>query len=285
MKSLISQKTNEQAHPICIGFDPDISDLHPFLARQHQGTSIATYLGKWYETVADSCGDRAHSIKFQSAFFEQFGAIGFSVLKDMIADAKRRGLFVILDAKRGDISSTMNAYGKTAFDHFGADALTILPWMGTDSLKALIPWMKQGKGIYIVWLSSNASGRHLQITKTADGGSIASKLFQEFYRLAASEGVTAQTGWVLGATDLSTDLINDLVGSPHTFLCPGIGMQGASFDRRAHDLCTKHPSTLFPVSRGILKPDSSDALQTWDDYRQFVGQRWRSLITAWETSR
>jgi orotidine-5'-phosphate decarboxylase len=285
MKALLTQKISHSRHPVCIGFDPDISSLHPFLERQLRGTTTETFLTRWYESVVGACAHGAHSIKFQSAFFEQFGASGMVVLKDMIADAKRRGLFVILDAKRGDISTTMSAYGKAAYDHYDTDALTILPWMGTDSLEALVPWMKQGKGVYIVWLSSNASGRSLQTMKTMDGSALASKIFEDFLAVAQSHGVVAQTGWVLGATDITTTLIQNLSGGPHAFLCPGVGAQGAKFDQQTLDLTQRHPATLFPVSRGLIKPDQHEHLHSWQDYQNFIKSRWQNLLMEWEASR
>jgi orotidine-5'-phosphate decarboxylase len=289
MKTLLTQKIEHSRHPICIGFDPDITQLHPFLERQLQKTTTESFLTRWYASVVDGCTKSAHSIKFQSAFFEQFGAAGITVLKDMIVDAKRRGLFVILDAKRGDISTTMSAYGKAAFEHLKADALTILPWMGNDSLEAMVPWMKQGKGIYIVWLSSNAAGRRFQSIKTMDGSAIASKLFEDFYELAESHGVSAQTGWVLGATDLTANLIEklieDLPGRPHAFLCPGIGAQGATFNQQTLALSKANPATLFPVSRGLIKADGNDVISSWDDYQRLVTGRWQTLIKAWQDLR
>jgi orotidine-5'-phosphate decarboxylase len=283
MQSLLIQKINSRAHPVCIGFDPDISQLHPFLQRQLDKTTPEVCLTRWYESVINACASEGHSIKFQSAFFEQFGGAGFALLKDMIADAKRRGLFVILDAKRGDISTTMAAYGRAAFKHLGADALTVLPWMGTDSLECLVEWMRQGKGVYIVWLSSNASGRRIQCKPTREGSSIAAVVFDDFYAVANAHGVGAQIGWVLGATDLESEAIGSLDGRPHSLLCPGIGAQGAMFNQQIKSLTDAHPATLFPISRGLIQPLPDETLTTWTDYQNNVRKRWQSFITAWSS--
>lgn len=278
MHSILGQKISKSGHAICIGFDPDTSELHPFLAKQRERLAPESFLERWYDAVVCRIATKAHSIKFQSAFFEQFGPIGLTSLRDCIIDAKKRGLYVILDAKRGDISSTMSAYGRAAFDALQADALTVLPWMGTDSMQALIPWMKKGRAVYIVWLSSNAAGRDLQMLTNQDGNPIALNVFQQFFQLAERESVSQQIGWVLGATSIPFDLLDKLPGQDHAFLLPGIGAQGASFGASSHKISSRYPASLFPVSRAILKPKAEDPIQSWDDYSKFVEKRWLYLV-------
>ncbi len=278
MHAPLKQRILELSHPLTIGFDPDVSHLHPFLTRQFNSTPIELFLVKWYQSVIQNILPAAHSIKLQSAFFEQFGPRGMTALQDIILDSKRRRLHVILDAKRGDISTTMAAYGKTVFDLYQADSVTILPWMGTDSLKALLPWLKQGKGVYIVWLSSNQSGRALQMKLCDDQKPMAQHLFESFYALAREENVTNQIGWVLGATDIPLDLLKKLPPDDHAFLLPGIGAQGAEFNAATSELRKKYPASLFPISRGILKPTATDVINKWDDYSSLVGIRWLEFI-------
>jgi orotidine-5'-phosphate decarboxylase len=283
--ALLKEKITAAGHPVCIGFDPDITDLHPFLKRQFEGLAVESFLERWYAAVVTPIAKQAHSIKFQSAFFEQFGPIGLTALRDVIIDAKKRGLFVILDAKRGDISSTMSAYGRMAFDAYQADALTIMPWMGTDSLMAIMPWLKQGRGAFLVWLSSNPSGRAIQMKEFVNQSSPALEVFSQFYDRALSESVTQQLGWVLGATSIPDGLMERLPSGEHCFLLPGIGAQGAVFDATTTGIAARHPSSLFPVSRGILKPDPASTIHSWDEYSLFVTSRWQQLITAYKTER
>lgn len=268
-------------HPLGIGFDPDTTDLHPFLTRQLESTPIESFLVRWYQAVVGRISSPGVSIKLQSAFFEQFGPPGMIALRDISIDAKRRGLYVILDAKRGDISSTMRAYGQAAFDYYQADALTILPWMGTDSLEALMPWLKDGKRVYIVWLSSNASGRQLQMhASTARSTPIARVVYDQFTALAKKEKVLDQIGWVLGATDLPSKILAALPRRPHHFLLPGVGAQGATFGSKTSEILKRHPTSIFPVSRGILKPNPSDKIESWEDYSRLVEDRWNTLLNA-----
>jgi orotidine-5'-phosphate decarboxylase len=272
-------------HPLGIGFDPDMTDIHPFLARQLESTPIESFLVRWYQAVVARITEPGVSIKLQSAFFEQFGPPGMVALRDISIDAKRRGLYVILDAKRGDISSTMTAYGRTAFDYYQADALTILPWMGTDSLEALMPWLKNGKRVYIVWLSSNASGRQVQMhASTTRSTPIARVVYDQFTALAKKEKVLDQIGWVLGATDLPTKILGTLPRRPHHFLLPGIGAQGATFGSKTAELLKRHPTSIFPVSRGILKVTPDDHVDSWDAYTQAVEKKWLVLNKSCQDS-
>ena len=279
------QNTKPLRHPLCVGFDPDTSDLHPFLQKQFTSTPLESFLVKWYESTISKITKSTHSIKLQSAFFEQFGPTGMIALRDITIDAKRRGLYLILDAKRGDISSTMAAYGRMAFDQMQADALTILPWMGTDSLTALLPWLKEGKRVYIVWLSSNKSGRELQMIETSKKGRpIALTVFEQFWKAARKNDVEEQIGWVLGATDIPKDILKKLPKGAQYFLLPGIGAQGANFGAHTKSLLKQHPESLFPISRGILKPTPQDRIENWEDYSLAVASKWQSFIQQWEES-
>ena len=272
-------------HPLCIGFDPDTNNLHPFLHRQLNATPTESFLIRWYQSTVEPIGTPGTPIKLQSAFFEQFGPIGMTALRDIMIDAKRRGLYTILDAKRGDISTTMTAYGRAAFDQYRADALTILPWMGTDSLKALIPWMKEGRLVYVVWISSNKSGQQIQLRPAPlKRTPIAEIVRAEFTKIANKEKIIDQLGWVLGATGLTESFIKQLPKKPQNFLLPGIGAQGATFDKTTAALLKKHPDSLFPISRGVLRPNPEDEIGSWDAYSKIVEKNWLHFLTVWSKS-
>ena len=269
-------------HPFCAGFDPDTSNLHPFLKTQMDALPIESFLTCWYKSVADGVGKTCGAIKFQSAFFESWGAPGIATLRDLIMDSKRRGFYTILDAKRGDISNTMKAYGQFGFDYLGADALTVLPWMGRDVIEALLPWLQRGRGVYTVWLSSNPAGRVVQTDAFEDGTTVASRLLRSWEDWAGEHEVSNQVGYVLGATDIPLRVSKDLANRHQSLLMPGIGAQGATLTDELRSLIKEHPATLLPVSRGILQPDIDASLRTWDDYRLSVESRWQSLCNEWQ---
>ena len=281
MRITLSEHYARYGHPFTVGFDPSSSDLHPFLQRLYQSEPRESFLVQWYHAVLDGIGPTCGSIKFQSAFFEAAGLDGQVALRTVIKDAKRRGLYVILDAKRGDIASTMQAYGTAAFEDIGADALTILPWMGVDVLEALLPWMKRGHGVYTVWLSSNVAGRTIQTLEDKSQITLAETMYHLWEQSAAKHDVTANCGYVLGATDVPSWSVGILAERSQCLLMPGIGAQGGKITSALKKLIDEHPASLLPISRGILAPEKNTAINSWQDYSDGVQNRWNGFMQEW----
>ena len=134
--------------PLCIGVDPHIHGLPGFMQKMIEEKG-AHYFLEWFgETLIDTAVSQdIAALKFQAAFFEAHGAKGHLVLENLLNKCSSHSVVSILDAKRGDISSTMEAYGKSAFDEMKADVLTVTPYMGYDVISPLEAWLKNGKGI------------------------------------------------------------------------------------------------------------------------------------------
>jgi orotidine-5'-phosphate decarboxylase len=284
MRKFLSEKYRHGKHPICLGIDPDFNQLHPFLQSELTRQGPAVFLFEWYANLIDSV--KVCSIKLQSAFFEVFCDAGQIALKRIVEDAKKRGLYVILDAKRGDISTTMSAYGQAAYESIGVDAMTILPWMGLDSLKALEPWLKQGRGVYTVWLSSNTTGRQIQesevLSGQTKGQTLAAKVFDVWEQWILENNLEHQCGYVLGATSVPDWATKVLSKRSHALLMPGIGAQGASFNSALRTLHSKHPATIFPLSRGITKINSDVSIDSWDQYQGMVATKFNDFHLQWQ---
>lgn len=281
MHARIKEFTLSKGHPICIGFDPDMTTACAFLQEQRAAMPTESFLVRWYDAVIQAIGDGAHSIKFQSAYFESFGKAGITALHDITINAHRRGLFIILDAKRGDIATTMSAYGSACFEVTKADALTINPYMGTDVLEPLIPWLRKGRFAYIVWLTSNSSGTNLQLLKLQSGERLATHIFKQFHALAKSHHVTQQIGWVAGANTVTHELLADLPQDELAFLMPGISTQGGTFNHHLQAISQQHPASLFPISRGILNVPDTTEVKSWNDYGTAVAQQWNGFLNSW----
>ena len=137
-------KTGSQ---LCVGLDPTPDQLNlPFLT-----------------TIIESTAPYAGVFKPNFAFFEQGGIPGLEILQKVIDIAHANGAPVILDGKRGDIANSAKAYVHGAFNVWGADAATVSPYLGRDSIE---PWIQQGKGVYVLCHTSNAGAvdlQHLQI--------------------------------------------------------------------------------------------------------------------------
>jgi len=165
-------------------------------------------------------------IKPNIAYFEQYGFDGLNALKTIISQYKSSGIPTLLDAKRGDIGKTSKAYAKSAFEFWDSDAVTIAPYMGTDSVEPFIEWCEEGKGVYILCRTSNKGAADLQDLKV-DGVPVYMKLAENIIQWH-KPGV----GAVVGATYLAEleEISRFFVQSKKEvpLLIPGVGSQGGS---------------------------------------------------------
>ncbi len=246
-------------HALCVGIDP------------HADAPSLAFLEDFSTAHVEAAAGVAPAVKFQAAFYEALGSPGVAVLEKSVRRAKDRGLLVILDAKRGDISTTMKAYGTMAFDGMGADALTVTPYMGLDVVEPLRPWLERGRGIYAVWISSNPSGALVQ-------DRIAGPLLTELERQMAAWGVLGGLGLVVGATRLDALAASGLLDRvrDHALLMPGVGAQGGIVTPRLAALLTSGAS-LVPISRGLSAPLDTNWLKYTEILRVRISETGRGL--------
>ena len=180
----------------------------------------------FFSELLDAVQDSISAVKPNFAFYEQYGIEGMQALIDVIRYAKQLGLIVIGDAKRGDIGATSAAYAKSVYSQFECDAVTIAPYMGSDSVAPFIEYCKQGKGQYILCRTSNPGARDLQ-----DKESGRSPLYMATAQKII-EWAQPGTGAVVGATyPEELERISRLFvesGKEIPLLIPGIGSQGGS---------------------------------------------------------
>ena len=226
-------------NPVLVGLDPRAESLPAGLladAKEAELEETAAAYGRFCRGVIDVVAPLVPAVKPQSAFFEQLGPAGMSVLADVIQYAQQRGLLVILDAKRNDIGSTATAYaqgmlGSGGQSPWGADALTVSPYLGDDSLKPFIDVaVKRAAGVFVLVKTSNPGGRMLQ-DLMADGRPLYRHVAEYVERQAAQTvgdcGYGA-VGAVVGAT-YPAQLTELRAAMPHTwFLVPGFGSQGGT---------------------------------------------------------
>ncbi|MGA6228091.1 orotidine-5'-phosphate decarboxylase, partial [Streptomyces umbrinus] len=239
--------------PLCVGIDPHAS----LLADWGLNDDIAG-LERFSRTVVEALADRVAVLKPQSAFFERFGSRGIAVLEKSVEEARAAGALVVMDAKRGDIGSTMAAYA-SAFLEKGSplfsDALTVSPYLGYGSLKPAVDLAREnGSGLFVLALTSNPEGGEVQHAVRPEDTALRNVGATMLAHLAeenAGETPMGSFGAVVGATlgDLSSyDL--DINGP---LLAPGIGAQGATsadlpgvFGAAVHQVVPN-------VSRGVLR--------------------------------
>lgn len=245
---------------LCVGIDPHESVLETW-SLPDKASSLET-LGK---KVIDSAFERVGIIKPQVAFFERFGSAGFKVLESLAEYAQSANLLVVMDAKRGDIGSTMQGYfdawlGKAA--PFAADALTVSPFLGIQSLNDTISQAHElGRGLFVLAATSNPEGLQIQ-SATKNDRTIASEIWNELARINSvtnsAGSLLGNFGAVIGATVNFTFLgldslqkIQQPIGTP--ILAPGFGAQGAKLDKAADIFGASKNQVLYSVSRSVLE--------------------------------
>lgn len=222
----------EERGNVCVGIDPHSSQLSAWgLEDNLQG------LRTFSLTLVEAMAGKVPVVKPQSAFFERFGASGIKVLEEVLAACREAGLLTILDVKRGDIGSTMAGYAQaylSADSPLAADAITLSPYLGYGSLAPALDLAKaNGKGIYVLALTSNPEGFQVQHAQCASGKSVAADIISQAEhtnKTVSDQGHIADVGLVVGATtgNAAKDLGIDFSAFSGSILSPGIGAQGAT---------------------------------------------------------
>ena len=248
--------------PLCAGLDP-----HRALVEQWGLTYDVAGLERFALTCVEAFAGRVAAVKPQSAFFEVFGSRGIAVLERVLDDLRDAGTLTILDAKRGDIGSTMTAYAEAYVGPRAvapADALTVSPYLGYESLRPAIDLAAQtGRGLFVLALTSNPEGASVQHA-VHDGRTVAAAVVEGAGRdnaAAHSRGELGHVGLVVGATvgDAVDRLGLDLVAAATPVLAPGFGAQGGTVGSLAATFGPARGQVLASSSREILAagPDPS----------------------------
>ncbi|WP_137990541.1 orotidine-5'-phosphate decarboxylase [Streptomyces vilmorinianum] len=246
----------DERGPLCVGIDPHAALLDAWgLNDDIAGLERFTF------TVVEALADTVAVFKPQSAFFERFGSRGIAVLERAVADLRAAGGLVVMDAKRGDIGSTMAAYAETFLrkdSPLFSDALTVSPYLGYGSLKPAVDLAREsGAGLFVLALTSNPEGAEVQRAVREDGRTIGATMLAHLAEENAGETPMGSFGAVVGATlgDLSSfDL--DINGP---LLAPGLGAQGATPADLPAVFGAAVRNVVPNVSRGVLKhgPDAA----------------------------
>lgn len=241
---------------LCVGVDP-----HAALLAQWGLPDSAAGLREFSARCLEATVGTVAVIKPQSAFFERHGSGGLAVLEWLIAEARAAGLLMLLDAKRGDIGTTVNAYADALFSGPAAvDAATFSPYLGVAALWPAIDAAAQSSSaVILVTQSSNPEGRRLQRATTADGGSVQQSVVDEAVALTTDAGVSlGSLGFVVSPGP--TGKVEVEIPPGTTVLCPGIGAQGLT-PRAALDAFPSaiRESVLVSASRSILSHGPSPA--------------------------
>jgi uridine monophosphate synthetase len=264
----LERRVVDSSSLLCIGLDPYIPDLKEATAASALDFCL---------NIVEQTSRYAAAFKPNAAFFEIFGAEGWDALKRLISaihkESERIGsrIPVILDAKRGDIASTTEAYAQSAFENLNADSITLSPYLGKDSIEPFL--QDHEKGVFLLCKTSNAGSGDFQdliLNVGADGNLPASvvamkgrplgmplRLYEYVAHLAQQWNTKNNIGLVVGATHLEA-LTNVRAIAPEMwFLCPGVGAQGGELELALRmGLRKDGKGMLVNVSRGISRAES-----------------------------
>jgi orotidine-5'-phosphate decarboxylase len=247
-------------NPVLVGLDPRAESLPAGLISGNGLEAVAEGYFAFCRGVIDVIAPLVAAVKPQSAFFEQLGPAGCAALADVIKYAAAKGLLVILDGKRNDIGSTAQGYAEAYLgpgdaSPWGADALTVSPYLGDDSLTPFMDVAKaRGAGIFVLVKTSNPGGKRLQDI-VADGRPMYRHVAEYVESLAAETAGThgyGLAGAVVGAT-YPQQLAELRQAMPHTWLLiPGFGAQGGTAKDCAAAFDEQGLGAIVNNSRGII---------------------------------
>ncbi len=279
----LTEAVRTKKTPAIVGLDPRLNLLPASL--RPDDTSDLSGVAQAFESfccdVIDVVSPLVPAVKPQAAFFEQYGSAGTTALAKVIRYARQAGLIVLLDAKRGDIGSTAEAYAAAYLGHsspWGADALTVNPYLGSDTLEPFVDACQRSHaGIFVLVKTSNPGSGDLQ-DLTVDDRSVFSRVAEAVEGFSAtrcdSTGL-GPVGAVVGAT-YPAQLRELRESMPHCWLLvPGFGAQGGSAKDVAGAFLPSGQGALINSSRGILFAHRAEPYA-----QRFGDAKWQAAVEA-----
>ena len=258
--SFLAKRVDDCSSQLCVGLDPHPSDLPAPTAEAARNFCL---------NIIKATAPYAAAFKPNAAFFELYGPEGWAALKDVIAgvqaESDRMGSMipVILDAKRGDIASTAEAYAESAFESLGVHAITLSPFLGKDSIDPFLAYKE--KGVFILCKTSNPGAADLQdlpiipatVSSEEGRGVRGEYLYEHIAHLAQTWNTGNNIGLVVGATQLDA-LARVRSAAPDLWLLvPGVGTQGGDLEAALKaGLRADGKGLLINISRGVSRAEN-----------------------------
>lgn len=273
----LMSRIETMTNPTVVGLDPSYEMIPPGIREEmlekygKTAKAAAKMFLKFNQAIIDHISDLVPAVKLQIAMYEQYGIEGLQTYMETITYARKKGLIIIGDIKRGDIASTAAAYAAhlggveiegLRFDLWNEDAVTLNPYMGFDGIEPFLsPCNQYDKGIFILVKTSNPSGKEIQ-DLIAEGKPVyehASQLVSKWGEQAMGAGGYSRVAAVVGATykEQGAELRKKM---PHTFfLIPGYGAQGATGEDIRGYFDREGKGCIVNSSRGIIAAYRKDA--------------------------
>jgi len=242
-KQQLFEQIQKKRSFLCVGLDTDIQKI----PRHLMDTSDPIFL--FNKEIIDATAEFTVAYKPNIAFYESLGSQGWESLEKtvMYVKSKHPEIFIIADAKRGDIGNTSNLYARAFFERLDFDAVTVAPYMGEDSVKPFMTYSE--KWVILLALTSNKGAsdfQFLQDEKTGD------KLFESVLKISQNWGTTENMMFVVGATKAEKLKEIRKIVPNHFLLVPGVGAQGGSLKEVAQNGMNSKCGLLVNSSRGII---------------------------------
>jgi orotidine-5'-phosphate decarboxylase len=241
---------------LCVGLDSEVEKIPSFLLREKDPVF------EFNKRIIDATHSYAVAYKPNVAFYECYGSKGWTSLEATVRYIKDNypEIFVIADAKRGDIGNTSKMYAKAFLENMPFDAITVAPYMGEDSVTPFLSF--DGKWVIILALTSNKGADDFQY-HNEDG----IKLFERVLTVSQKWGTQNNTMYVVGAT--RAEMLKEIrqIVPDHFLLVPGVGAQGGSLEDVARYGMNSRCGLLVNSSRGIIFADNSV------DFDKVAGQK------------
>ena len=233
---------------LCVGLDTDIKKIPEHLLKEEDP------IFAFNKAIIDATADLCIAYKPNLAFYESMGVKGWIAFEKTVNYIKQNypDQFIIADAKRGDIGNTSERYAEAMFGKLGADAVTVAPYMGKDSVE---PFLKfAGKWVVLLALTSNRGAEDFELTTDAAGV----PLFEKVLRTSQQWATKEQMMYVVGATKANMLLDIRKIVPEHFLLVPGVGVQGGSLEQAAFYGMNEHCGLIVNSSRGIIYADDGE---------------------------
>lgn len=246
---------------LCVGLDTDLTKIPQYLLENED--PIYTF----NRAIIDATAPYCVAFKPNLAFYESEGINGWLAFSKTVAYIRQRypEMFIIADAKRGDIGNTSEMYAATFFNEMDLDAVTVAPYMGEDSVKPFLGY--RDKWVILLALTSNRGSHDFQFTKDENG----ERLFEKVLKVSKEWATEDQMMYVVGATQ--GKLFEDVrkIVPDHFLLVPGVGAQGGSLEEVCQYGMNKSCGLLVNSSRGIIYADNSE------DFALYAGKEARKI--------
>lgn len=267
---VLMKKIREKNNPSVAGLDPNLKFIPEFIREKYykqDGKTLqacAAAVLEFNKGLIDALCDIVPAVKPQSAYYEMYGHAGVAALEETIRYAQQKGMYVMVDIKRNDIGTTAAAYataylGQTEIDGeaisaFGADAVTVNGYLGTDGIEPFLKECRKGKMIFSLVKTSNPSSGELQDLKIGEKTvyETMAAMVEQWGSTAMGEGRYSQVGAVVGATYPEQQQILRKLMPKTFFLVPGYGAQGATAKDIAHAFDEQGMGAIVNSSRGIM---------------------------------